>query len=194
MRKPLVYSAALVGLASAGCYEEPAPTCNDSVVTHIAPAVDFAAIQTFAVATDDHLDDALPSDLPPDSVANLREVTNAARAELLALGFTEVDPDVEEPDVWFFNVAVTDEEYGTEWQCQGGYVWWGWYWYWDPCAWVIEVPVEYEVGTVYLGLADVVNEQVVFGGAMSGMLECGDTEARIEAGVHEIFEVYPDPN
>jgi hypothetical protein len=46
---------------------------------------------------------------------------------------------------------------------------------------------------VAVGLVHPVEEDVPFGGIVSGVADgSGDTEERIRAGVHEMFEQYPE--
>jgi len=184
-----------ITVASACADDDDDDTCEDSVATRVLPGVDFSTFQTFALLPADSYPDDVPDDLPDDIETDLLVAGAAAKSNLLELGLTEVDfAATPEPDLVVFNVAGSSGETGTVWTCVPGYVWWGWYWYWDPCAWYEAVPVEYTVGTVVVGLADGVNRetgQVVFGGAVQGVLECGDTQARLEAGVNSIFDAYP---
>lgn len=183
-----------LGVLSASCTTSsttPKSTCSDIIVSHAEPTIDVSKLRTFAVADETFLDAALPDDLPDDTVTNLRIVTQAAKTELLALGLMEVDPEVETPDVWLFNVATTQTKADQVWGCSGGWVWWGWGWAWDACAWTTPVEVTYDVGTVVVGLADEASEKVVFAGAMQGVLDCGDAVERIDGGVKQIFADYP---
>lgn len=162
--------------------------CTDITATRIDYSADFASFQTFTVAPDD----ALPPDVPADVSTNLAIANAAAAEELLALGLVQVEPDSDPPpDLALFNLANTELETSTYWECTPGYWWTGWGYAWDPCAWMVEVPVTYTEGTVVIGLADPVAQTVVFGGALQGVLECGDSAARIQAGVARIFSDYP---
>jgi hypothetical protein len=184
-------------LLSLGACSEPAEpdaneVCGDTVVSYTASNVDFAAIQTFALLPVEDYPDELPSDLPSDTQVSLEVANNAARAELIALGMSEVDPRSEEPDVYLFSLAASGTESGLAWQCVPGYVWWGvWGWVWDPCAWLDLVEVHYQVGTVIVGLADATNEEVVFGGTIQGVLACDSARQRLEDGIEKIFADYP---
>jgi hypothetical protein len=163
--------------------------CTDNTVTRIDYEADFSTFTTFTIAPDD----ALPANVPADVRTNLAVANDAAAAELVALGLTQVEPDSDPPpDLAIFNLAATQLETTTTWECVPGYWWTGWSYAWDPCAWMVEVPVTYTEGTVVVGLADPAAQQVVFGGALQGVLECGgDATARIEAGVKRIFLDYP---
>ena len=174
-----------------GCPEPSEPLCTDHVEARADPAVDFSGIHTFAVVDDASLDAALPPDLPRNTITNLRDLTNLARAELVALGLTQVDGVDVAPDVWLFDVVVVESGMATDWECAEGYEWWGWGWGWDACAWSAPVAIDYQVGTVIVGLADPTGERVIFGGVMEGVLECGDVLGRINAGLATIFSSYP---
>jgi hypothetical protein len=160
---------------------------GDTTVTRTDPAVDFTLYTTFALAPN-----AQPTAVPANVTTNLAIANAAAVAELRELGLTQVPPDSDPPpDLALFNIAATQGEAGTTWVCTPGYIWIGWGYVWDPCAWMVEVPIVYTEGTVVVGLADPVLSKVVFGGVLQGVLECGDTEARIQAGVERIFQDYP---
>jgi len=165
--------------------------CNgDMTISRVDPSVDFTLYTTFAEAPDE----ALP-DLPPDVVKNLGVANDAAVAELLALGLTQVPRDSNPPpDLALFSIAASHKETGTTWVCTPGYWWTGWGYAWDPCAWMVEVPVVYTEGTVVVGLADPAVSKVVFGGVLQGILECSDSTGRIQAGVARIFQDYPTAN
>jgi hypothetical protein len=162
--------------------------CTDSTVVRVDYNADFGSFDTFAITPDE----ALPPDVPADVRTNLAVANDAAAAELVALGLVEVDVNSDPPpDLALFNLAATQQETTTSWECVPGYWWTGWSYAWDPCAWMVEVPVTYTEGTLVVGLADPAAQQVVFGGALQGVLECGDSAARIESGVARIFGEYP---
>lgn len=187
----------LVGVAFGACTDEQDPNeaCGDTIITRVNPLTDFSKITTFAVVDEAGYPAELPGDLPDDTVRSIAAANGAARASLLAQGLMEVNPDFEEPDVWLFSLATTRVEVGYAWDCVPGYVWWGWS-SWDYyCPWWDEVPVEYEVGTVVVGLAWVTDDntaEVVFGGAVQGVLHCDSPDVRLEAGVEKIFAQYPE--
>jgi hypothetical protein len=188
----------LVGVVLAACKPESEPdsneACGDTIITRINPDTDFLRIKTFAVVDADDYPVDLPADLPRDTHRSILAANGAARASLLERGLLEVDPDFEVPDVWLFSLASTDSKVGYLWDCVPGYVWWGWYGWDYTCAWWQEVPVEYEVGTVVVGLAQALDDEtgeVVFGGAVQGVLFCDDPRERLEVGVEKIFAQYP---
>jgi uncharacterized protein DUF4136 len=164
---------------------------GDQVVTRTDPTADFAQFKTFAVAPDE----ALP-DVPVNVATNLGVANAAAVAELVRIGLTEVAPDSDPPpDLALFNIAATQKQMGTTWQCTPGYWWTGWGYTWDPCAWMVEIPVTYTEGTLVVGLAQPADSKVVFGGVLQGVLECSsDTVGRIQSGVQRIFLDYPKTN
>ena len=181
-------------LAAFGCSPSSGSECNDEVVTHADTDVDFSAVRTFAIVPEEDIPDELPGDLPDDAETHLATTLEAARQELEEIGLVEVDPDVETPDVWLFDVAATESQSGVIWTCMSGWVWWGgWGWVWDPCAWIAPIQVSYSIGTVIVGLADAEHEKVVFGGVIQGALTCGNTETRIQEGVRAVFAEYPEP-
>lgn len=184
--------ACTLGLSTLACSEDDS-SCSDSVLTKADPTVDFTAIQTFALLPESDLPENPPPDLPEDTVTHIEAAYEAARSELVEIGLTEVDPATEDPDVWVFDVAATEDQDGVVWSCVGGWTWWGWWgWVWDPCAWLAPVPVTYSVGTMIIGLADAAQENVVFGGVMQGVLGCdSDIEGRIQSGVSRVFSDYP---
>lgn len=164
---------------------------GDQVVTRTDPTADFAQYKTFSVAPDETL-----PDVPADVVTNLAVANAAAAAELQKIGLTQVAPDSDPPpDLALFNIAGTQKQMGTTWECTPGYWWTGWGYVWDPCAWMVEIPVVYTEGTLVVGLADPAADRVVFGGVLQGVLECSsDTAGRIQAGVARIFTDYPRAN
>jgi hypothetical protein len=189
-RQVLVSLAALCFLS--GCPEEEDDICDDTVVSRAEPTYDFTMVQTFAVVPDSEYPTTLPPDLPPDTVTEISGANAEARRQLVALGLTEVDYATGMPDVVLFSLAASEEDTGIIYECVPGYYWYGWWGYvWDPCAWLQPVPVDYSVATVLIGLADVADEEVVFGGTIQGILECGDAHDRLVDGVQEIFEDYP---
>jgi hypothetical protein len=192
---PLLLCSALAGVAFGACAEEDVnEACGDTIVTRIDPNTDFSRIQTFAVVDEDDYPRELPHDLPPSTDKDIFAANGVARASLIAHGLREVDPDFETPDVWLFSLAATKTETGYEWACVPGYAWWGVTWDFSYCTWFQAIPVTYEVGTVLIGLAQVHDDrtgEVVFGGAVQGVLDCADPRERLQKGVEKIFAEYP---
>jgi hypothetical protein len=187
----IVSGAALCTLS--GCEEDEPDICDDTVVTRADPSNDFTMYSTFSVVPDSEYPLEVPPDLPANTTGDLQAASAAMRRELVALGLTEVDfVDPPTADLLAFNLAASEDEAGIVYECVPGYYWYGWWGYvWDPCAWLQPIPVEYEVATVIVGLADTVDEQVVFGGVVQGVLECGDSRQRLDSGVSRIFDQYP---
>lgn len=181
------------------CAPEPDPNeaCGDIISTHTNPNWDFANVATFAVVAKDNYPVEFPGDLPRDAIEEVFAVNSVARESLIAHGLVEVNPDFEEPDVWLFSMATTRTAVGFVWDCVSGPVWWGWNGWDYYCPWWDEVPFEYELGTVVVGLAHHVPDEnigeVVFGGAVQGVLFCDDPRERLELGVAKIFAQYPKP-
>lgn len=186
----------LFGMAFGACTPEPDENvaCGDTIITRTNPLTDFTKITTFAVVNAEDYPDELPADLPSNTRRDIGAANSAARASLITHGLREVNAEFEHPDVWLFSLATTQKKTGYAWDCVPGYVWWGWS-AWDYyCPWWDEVPVEYEVGTVVVGLASVTDDttaEVVFGGAVQGVLYCDDPTDRVETGVAKIFAQYP---
>jgi hypothetical protein len=180
-----------LSLATA-CNDDPEPV-EDYVSSWASSTADFSEYETYRFAT---AEDAPPGAMkPPEDVqAQLMLVNDAMRAELNARGMREVTGDTK-PDVFAFNVAATMDEEAVYWDCVEGWWWWGYYyWSWDPCAYLVPVPVEYEVGTVILGLSDVERKEVVFGGVIQGLVDNrGDLDQRVKDAVSEVFDDYPVP-
>jgi hypothetical protein len=188
-----------VGLAFGACTpdeEDPNEACGDAILVRINPETEFSQITTFAVVGEDGYPIELPADLPDDTLKNILAANSAARTSLIGQGLVEVDPEFEEPDVWLFSLAATETQIGYVWACAPGNVWWGWS-AWDYyCPWWDEVPVAYEVGTVVVGLAQLDDDtagEVVFGGAVQGVLFCDDPRKRVTTAVTKIFAQYPVP-
>jgi len=181
----------LLGVAAPGCEEDDDDdACSDEVESYTAAGFDPATVATFYVLTDaDYA--ASPVPIPPDVMTGITAANTTARNELINLGLTPVARDV--ADVSVFSVALSEEMTGYTWECVPGYVWGWWTYYWSPCAWYMQVPFEYTVGTLLVGIADEATQTAQFGGAMQGVLECGDVTARVTSGVQEIFADYPVP-
>jgi Domain of unknown function (DUF4136) len=192
MRRICTVTLGVATLVVLGCADEPESACDDTIVTRADPMADFTGYKTFAVVPESEYPTELPSDLPSDTRTSLEAANDAGRRELLLLGLDEVDFATGTPDVVLFSLAASDTDTGVVYECVDGYIWYGWWGYvWDPCAWLEPVAVDYEVATVLVGLADPANEEVVFGGVVQGILECGDVSDRLDDGVKRIFSDYP---
>jgi hypothetical protein len=194
----LLFPTLLVGVVVGACLpeEDPNETCGDTIIARTNPNWDFSNVKTFAVVDKDDYPVDRPSDLPRDAIPEVFAANSVARDSLIAQGLVEVNPDFEEPDVWLFSMAATHTEVSYTWECVSGYMWWGWNGWDFYCQWSDEVPFEYEVGTVVVGLAHQADEnmgEIVFGGAVQGVLFCEDPQERLAIGVAKIFAQYPTP-
>jgi hypothetical protein len=165
---------------------------DDYVNTWASSNGDFKNYKTFAFwGPEDYPMSMDVPEIPEDVKKDLTIVNDATRTELTMLGLTEVKAD-ENPDVFAFSLASTEDENAIYWECVPGN-WWGyWGWYWDSCAWLQPIYVDYSVGTVIVGLNDPKKEQVVFGGLIQGIVYGDDSaQERIDDGVAKVFDEYP---
>ena len=152
MRTSFIRTLALIGAVSVlGCYPSRIESIEDfdTATTVHAPDADFTGVGTYAVvdtirefgdSTDDvnHSHDAL-------ILANVK-------ANLDALGWTEVDEHVTQPDMMVAVGITTNTNTGWaigwwDWY----YGWWGgWGWYYPP----VYYPYSYQTGTLLIGMLD----------------------------------------
>lgn len=182
-----VFYLCLVLMVLAACDDDP----DDTVTTASSATAEFEDYETFAVADPSDAPENVRERIPDDVETDLEVVNDAVRDELTQLGLREVARD-DDPDLVAFSLAATDDEEAVYWDCVEGY-WYGYWTYaWDPCAWLEPVYLEYTVGSIFVGLADPEEEQVVFGGLIEGVVDGdGDTEERIQDDVEEVFDDYP---
>lgn len=186
----------LCGLSAYACDDDEA-VVPDEVYVRAKKGVDFSDYKTFRIddeVTEEDLADAGvdPDDIPKDLKLNIDTANDQARMELKKLGLTEIKED-EGGDLVVASIGSTKDEDAFYWECVPGY-WWGyWGYYWDSCAWLDPVYVEWSVGSVAVGVADPEMKDVVFGGLLQGVVDgSGDAEERIRAGVHQMFEQWPE--
>ena len=184
------------GLSVYACDDDEA-VVPDEVYVRAKKGVDFSDYKTFRIddeVTEEDLADAGvdPDDIPKDLKLNIDTANDQARMELKKLGLTEIKED-EGGDLVVASIGSTKDEDAFYWECVPGY-WWGyWGYYWDSCAWLDPVYVEWSVGSVAVGVADPEMKDVVFGGLLQGVVDgSGDAEERIRAGVHQMFEQWPE--
>lgn len=192
MRKHIraLASIPLFGVAL-GCGDDDEPdACDTTAQTRSDPTADFTAFETFAIAPDEAYPDPPPEDLPEDAITDFKNANADVANELEALGLTEVDAE-DDPDLVVFTAAASEDKDAVVWECVPGWSWWGWWYTWDPCAWLQPVPVDYSVGTVVVGLANPNTEEVVFGGVVQGVLDCGNTDQRLSDAISDVFDDYP---
>ena len=175
-------------VAGAACGDDDEVTCTDTVVTRADPSGNFAKYATFAVAPLE----AYPGSLPAEIQTSLTQANTAAATELTQNGFRQVDAS-DNPDLYLFSLSRTTDETALYWECTGDYYWYGyWGWTWDSCAWLTQMTAEYSIGTIVVGLADPALSKVVYGGAVQGILACGeDPASRIDRNVQTIMASYP---
>jgi len=174
MRIRLIPTLALLGaLSMLGCYPSRIESIQDfdTASTLHAPDADFTGVNTYAI--DDTIREIGEDE---DSVNHSQDALVIAniRANLDALGWTEVDPVTTEPDI-MVSVAVTTST-NTGWLVGWWdwiYGWWGWGWYYPP----VYYPYSYQTGTLMVAMLDIRNPDevndlvpVVWVGAANGVL------------------------
>jgi hypothetical protein len=184
-------------------------SCGDSGVVQTGQIVveydrtfDFSQLETFSVVTSDVAPPGTPEPGPDELFFNnlVNElIIEAMTSEPVCMEFipaAEVT-DATQPDVWAANGLAKTTGEGTVWQCVGGW-WWGWWgWQWDPCRWVTPVPVEFDVGNLFIpvGPAPVEGEDpaAIFAGLAQSVAGTGpDVETKVRAAVEAIFAQWPD--
>lgn len=105
--------------------------------------------------------------------------------------------ETNQPDVWAANGLAKTTGEGVVWECVGGW-WWGyWGWRWDSCAWVTPVPVEFDVGNLFVPVGPAPQEgedpAAIFAGLAQSVAGTGpDVETKVRAAVQEIFQSWPE--
>jgi hypothetical protein len=193
-----------LALALASCAPESSFSTTadyDVVRTQFVKGIDYSAFATFAM---------------PDSVIHVRDEEDTSEVDrrfddlmleqvaknMEAIGYREVYPDQEEPDILVvvralstLHVSVSP---GYPWYPPGwGWGWWGpWYPYYPP-YWNVS---SFNTGTVLVDLWDVENSDpveeeiaVLWFAAMNGLLESStsNTEARIKEVIERAFAQSP---
>jgi hypothetical protein len=162
--------------------------------------VDFSQITTFSVVTEEFA----PPDAPePDEdqifFNNLVNdlIIEAMTSPPVCMEFIPPGEAAENPpQVWAANGLGRTTGEGTVWQCQGGW-WWGWWgWVWDPCAWVVPIPVEFDVGNLFIPVGPEPEEgedpDVIFAGLAQSVSGTGpDVETKVRGAVEAIFNQWP---
>jgi hypothetical protein len=195
----LVVAASLLALSCGGG----GVVQTGQIVVDYDHMVDFSQFETFSVVTQAVAPPDAPQPGPEemffnDLVNNL--IIDAMTSEPVCMKYippeqAENDP----PDLWAANGLARTTGEGTIWQCVGGW-WWGWWgWQWDPCAWVTPVPVEFDVGNLFIpvGPAPVEGEDpaAIFAGLAQSIAGTGpDVETKVRVAVEEIFQRWPVKN
>ena len=169
------------------------------LIVEFDPTVDFSQIETFSIVTQE----VAPPDAPEPSDDEV--VFNNQINELIIEAMTsspvcmEYIPREEAadraPDVWAANGVARTTGEGTVWQCQGGW-WWGWYgWWWDPCAWLVPVPVEFDVGNLFVPVGPApeegVDTEMIFAGLAQSVATGQDVETKVAQAIQAIFAQWP---
>jgi hypothetical protein len=195
-------AAAAVTLALAGCYPGEINSAQELDVFISAPRndADFSNYFTFAIPDtvvqidEDSSEVQISHENDDEIVANVRE-------NLVALGYTEADP--EDADVLVLVSAVADEY--TAYTYYPGYWWgyWGWYY---PCYYCYPgypsyiTVTTYEAGTLFIDMldpesapADSTEVPFVWTGAANGLIvgTAGTNLTRILDGVDRLFAQSP---
>jgi len=195
-------AAAAVTLALAGCYPGEINSAQELDVFISAPRndADFSNYLTFAIPDTVVQIDEDSSDVQI-SHDNDDEIVAKVRQNLVALGYTEADP--EDADVLVLVSAVADEY--TAYTYYPGYWWgyWGWYY---PCYYCYPgypsyiTVTNYEAGTLFIDMldpesapADSTEVPFVWTGAANGLIvgTAGTNLTRILNGVDRLFAQSP---
>jgi hypothetical protein len=185
----------------AACYPGDVTSISqlDVVMTRYATEYNFAAVTRFTMPdTIVHLntDDPDAIDIPR---TNDQQTLDRVRANLVALGWAEVDWDdaaAGDPvDVAVLNLVTASEN--TQWWVSyppGGcwyYPCWGWGWYWPP----VVGSTSYDAGTYFMVMGDVDqiaaadSAQGIWGGAINGVLSSSGSSnyQRLLTGIDQAF-------
>ncbi|MGB8331309.1 MAG: DUF4136 domain-containing protein [Polyangiales bacterium] len=163
---------------------------------------DFSQFETFTVLTPELVPDGRdPEDdeeLFNDRVNDL--IVEAMTAEPVCMRFIppEEVTDANEPDLYAANGLTRSTEEGVTWQCVGGWWWGAWGRFWDPCRWRTQVPVQLEVGSLYLPVGPRPEQgedpTPVFTGTARALLGTGsNVDEKVRTAVRAIFEQWPHP-
>lgn len=193
-----------------GCYPDGPEYYSDTdvVITHYDDAFDFGTVKTYAIPDSipkisDELFSDPDGDGKPDFVNSLyaNTILSTMRAQLNALGWTEVDKTAN-PDVTVFLTATTSENlyayynmYYWDWYYPGYWGGWGWYY---PGYYPVEY-VSVNTGTLFMQMADMRNSGVddklnaVWTGVINGLLSgsATDINKRINNTVEQAFTQSP---
>lgn len=182
------------------------PGCGESVrrvgeiTVEFDEDVDFSEFTTFTVLTEELVPEA--DELDTEAKLFNEEVNeriiDAMTAPPVCMTFIEPERVVagEEPDLFAGNGLAREVREGTQWRCVGGWWWGAWGWFWDPCLWRKPVPVEFEVGSLYLPVGPRPDEDAdpepVFIGIGRRLLERNvDLDTEIDRAVRLVFDQWP---
>ncbi len=162
---------------------------------------DFSQFQTFTVLTRELVPDARE---PEEEEELFNELVNdliieAMTSEPVCMTFIppEEVTDDNEPDLFAGNGLSRRTEEGVTWKCVGGW-WWGrWGAFWDPCAWLVAVPIEFDVGSLLVPVGPRPEEgedpSPVFTGLGEAVLRSqSNVERKVRIAIQAIFEQWPE--
>jgi len=188
-------------LLAASCANDPVVQTGQVIVDSDG-TVDFSQVQTFSVVTQEVAPPGTPEPAPDEIFFNnlvndlIVEAMTQAPVCMEFIPPNEVT-DENRPDVWAANGLARTTGEGTIWQCVGGW-WWGWWgWQWDPCAWVTPVPVEFDVGNLFIPVgpepAQGEDPKAIFAGLAQSVAGTGpDIETKVRGAVEQIFAGWPE--
>lgn len=183
-------------------------SCGDSGVVQTGQIIvkydetaDFSQFNTFSVVTGDSAPPGAPEPGPDEVLFNDRVnelIIEAMTSAPVCMAYIPPDEvtDENQPDLWAANGLARTTGEGTYWQCNGGWFWGWWGWQWDPCAWLTPVPIEVDVGNLYVlvGPEPAAEEdpEAVFAGLAQSIAGTGpDLETKAGVAVEEIFAGWP---
>ena len=199
LRFALVVLLVASTLSALGCANSSAVQTSQ-VVVDFDDNVDFSRILTFSVVTQDVAPPGTPE--PDEDQIFFNNLVNdliidAMTSPPVCMEFIKPEEaEARPPQVWAANGLARTTGEGTVWECQGGW-WWGWWgWYWDPCAWIVPVPVEFDVGNLFIPVgpapAEGEDPEAIFAGLAQSVAGTGpDIETQVTNAVQAIFQQWP---
>jgi hypothetical protein len=172
------------------------------IIVEYDRTVDFSQFKTFSVVTSELAPPGTPE--PGDDELFFNNLVNdliieAMTSEPVCMEFVPAaEATNNPPDLWAANGLARTTGEGTVWECVGGW-WWGWWgWQWDPCRWVTPVPVEFDVGNLFIPVgpapAEGEDPKALFAGIAQSVAGTGpDVETKVRAAVEAIFAQWPNP-
>ncbi len=205
---PLVALAALLAFLP-GCYPDESAGVGrlDIVLTDYDPAFSFGGVDTYIMP------DTVISVINPDDPAQNKTYSHAYDSAILAAfagGFSDAgyrrltDTLTEKPDVGVVVTVVSNTSTGAYWSEWNSS--WGWYPWWPPdygassgtyYPWV--ATYSFSTGTVVATMIDLNRGValhsdsvfVVWLGAVNGLAEGSDIQARVVSGISQMFKQSP---
>ena len=199
LRSPASLMAVAVSFLVLSCADDPVVQTGQ-IVVDFDDSIDFSRIRSFSVVTQDVAPPGTPE--PDEDQIFFNDLVNDLIIEAMTsppVCMEFIPPEEAQtrpPQVWAANGLARTTGEGTVWECQGGW-WWGWWgWYWDPCAWIVPVPVEFDVGNLFIpvGPAPAEGEDpiAIFAGLAQSVAGTGpDVETQVTNAVQAIFQQWP---